>query len=312
MDLRSLRYFVLVAEEGSVHGGARRALVAQPALSVALKKLEREIGAALFERSPRGVTLTPIGAALLPRARHILRYAGEAAEEALLLGAPGAEPAFTIGLLEGQVAAAEITGPILQAFQRSNLDLRIETKVLDFADQFDCLLDGTVDAAIVRAPCDHPDLVWEPLFSEPCVLVASPEHRLASLEETSLDVVIHEPMLEVVRAPRAWRAFWNLAEIRNEAGRSILSPAVNVMNYSLDVLRHAALSPMAASGARLGGCTFPLRSIRLADAPRSVAVVAFRRDQDSPRVRSLVSVAREVTDQLLPMIPGAEPVPHAG
>src|SRR3954471_18534398 len=129
MELRALRYFVFVAEEGSVHAGARRALVAQPALSVALKKLEREVGATLFERSPRGVTLTAAGIALLPRARQILRLAGQAPAETRLLadGDGDGAPVLTVGLIEGPVAAAELTGPILQTFQQRHPDLRVET-----------------------------------------------------------------------------------------------------------------------------------------------------------------------------------------
>jgi DNA-binding transcriptional LysR family regulator len=310
VDLRALRYFVFVAEEGSVHAGARRALVAQPALSVALKKLEREVGAALFDRSPRGVTLTAAGAALLPRARQILRLAGQAPADMQLLAETDAAPVFTIGLIEGQVAAAEITGPILQTFQRIHPELRVEARTLDFANQFDCLLDGSVDVAIVRAPCDDPDLVLEPLFSEPCVLVASPEHRLANVGETTVESVLGEQMLEVFRAPRAWRAFWNLDPLRNERSRSILSPAVSLMSYSMDVLRNGVISPMAASGWRLGGLGQTLRGVRMVDGPRNEVCIGYRHDGDDERVQSLISVARQVAGELLPMIADAEPL-HA-
>ena len=111
MDPRALRYFVLVAEEGSVHAGARRAMVAQPALSVALKKLEREVGAALLERSHKGVTLTEAGVALLPRARQILDSI-ETAKNVASLATPsaGTAPVFTVGLVEGRVAAGEPGG----------------------------------------------------------------------------------------------------------------------------------------------------------------------------------------------------------
>jgi len=310
VDLRALRYFVLVAEEGSVHAGARRALVAQPALSVALKKLEREVGAALFDRSPRGVTLTAAGAALLPRARQILRLAQQAPAETRLLAEDDA-PVFTIGLIEGRVAAAEITGPILQTFQKANPDVRVEARTLDFANQFDAVLDGTVDVAIVRAPCDEPDLILDPVFSEPCMLVAGPEHRLANVGETTVDALRGEPMLEVFRAPRAWREFWNLSELRNEPSRSILSPAISLISYSLDILRTGVLSPMAASGVRLGGCDETMRAIRLVDSPRTMVCIGYRADRaDDPRVHALVGISRQVAETLLPMVADAEPAPE--
>lgn len=78
MDVRLLELFVCVAEEGSIHGAARRMLVAQPAVSKALQRLEREVGAALVVRSSQGVTLTPAGAILLGEARDILARIGRA------------------------------------------------------------------------------------------------------------------------------------------------------------------------------------------------------------------------------------------
>src|SRR5256885_3489980 len=69
MELRHLRYFVAVAEQGNVSRAARKLFIAQPPLSAQLKQLEEEVGAALFTRLPRGARLTPAGESLLEDAR---------------------------------------------------------------------------------------------------------------------------------------------------------------------------------------------------------------------------------------------------
>ena len=306
MELRALRYFVMVAEEGSVHAGARRAMIAQPALTVALKKLEREIGGSLFERSYKGVSLTAAGAALLPRARHILRYVDQAGADTVARP-PDATREFSIGLVEGRVAAAELTGPIVAAFQKANPHLRVTVRPLDFVEQFDCVLDGLVDVAIVRSPYEHPDLAMEPLFGEPTLLVASPEHKLADRREVELDAVLDEPMLEVVRTPQRWREFWNLAQLRNGERRSIPSTAVCAIDFTLDVLRNAAISPMAKSGFRLTQLgQWNAREIELIDAPLNVIGIGYRPDHNTAEVQSFINSALATVAECIGLIPGGE------
>lgn len=82
VDLRRLRYFVLVAEESSFSDAARRVGISQQALSNQIKRLEQEIGRLLFFRTTRRVELSPAGRALLPKARESLAAAIDALERA--------------------------------------------------------------------------------------------------------------------------------------------------------------------------------------------------------------------------------------
>jgi len=97
MSLSQLRYFVAVAEEGHVGRAARRLRVAQPPLSRHIRALEDEIGAWLFERTPRGMTLLPPGQVLLDHARGILTAVDRAVEAARARTGPPPAPGVASG-----------------------------------------------------------------------------------------------------------------------------------------------------------------------------------------------------------------------
>src|SRR3954471_11280362 len=82
MNLRQLEYFLAVVDEGSFRRGAQRSMVSPPSLSQQIRRLERELGGDLIERLPRGIRLTPAGAAFLPQAEAAVRAAERAASSA--------------------------------------------------------------------------------------------------------------------------------------------------------------------------------------------------------------------------------------
>lgn len=92
MDLRLLELFVCVAEEGSIRGGARRLMIAQPAVSKGLQRLERQIGKPLVVRSSLGIELTPAGVVLLDAARDILDRIGRARDAVRASDTGGDDP----------------------------------------------------------------------------------------------------------------------------------------------------------------------------------------------------------------------------
>src|SRR5271156_3084295 len=100
MELRHLRYFVAVAEAGSLTVAARRLHTSQPSLSRQIRDLEEEVGAPLLTRRARGIEITPAGRAFLEHARSVLSQV-EAATEAARRVAHPAKPCFTMGFLTG-------------------------------------------------------------------------------------------------------------------------------------------------------------------------------------------------------------------
>lgn len=178
MELRHLRYFVAVAEEGSLtHAADRRLHTAQPSLSRQIRDLETEVGVPLLTRTVRGVELTPAGWAFLDHARLALSQV-EAAGEAARRAAQAAKPGFELGFLTGQElewlpAAMRILGD-----QLPNIDITVSSKYSP--DLADALMSGKLDAAFMRREAHASGLEFVRVATEPLVVVVPANHRLAS------------------------------------------------------------------------------------------------------------------------------------
>ncbi|HXJ09505.1 MAG TPA: LysR family transcriptional regulator [Burkholderiales bacterium] len=190
MELRSLEYFVQIADEGSISRAAGKLGVAQPALTRRIKQLETELGAQLLTRLPRGVRLTGPGRDFLEQARKVLVQVSRARDQVrgnarALRGRVvlGTSPTLAALLLPGCIAHARRQLP------------GIELKVVEgFTPQLlDALLAGRMDLAVMTNPPRSPALSLVPLFSEPLVVVSAPAARglrpaysLAELARTPL------------------------------------------------------------------------------------------------------------------------------
>jgi LysR family nitrogen assimilation transcriptional regulator len=190
MELRSIQYFVQVADEGSITRAAEKIGVAQPALTRHLKRLEARLGTQLMMRLPRGVRLTTSGREFLEHARRIT-YDVARARTLVQAGAKTARGRVAIGtsptlaplLLPGCIARARLQCPAVA--------LRVSE---GFSPQLlDALLTGRLDLAVATNPARSPALALAPLISEPLVVVAPPALRgtrraysLAELAKTPL------------------------------------------------------------------------------------------------------------------------------
>jgi LysR family transcriptional regulator, hca operon transcriptional activator len=177
MELRHLRYFVAVAEEGSVTIAAERRLhTSQPSLSRQIRDLEYEIGAELLTRGARGVELTAAGRAFLDHARLALAQA-DAAGEAARRAAQPARKIFAIGFQTGH----EMNWlPEAMHVLRDELH-RIEVKITSnySPDLADALVRGGLDVAFLRIE-PHFDLEYRVVTREPLVVLMPSDHRLTA------------------------------------------------------------------------------------------------------------------------------------
>lgn len=147
MELRHLRYFVAVAEEGSFTRAARRSHVAQPALSRQIKDLEAEVGVTLFHRTPRGVLLTPAGAAFLVESRQALARAAQAVDSARdAAGQEGSSLRFAHGELYAHVAHV---AKLLAAFRDAHAQVRLQVLGQSDARTHDALRERGVNVGCV-------------------------------------------------------------------------------------------------------------------------------------------------------------------
>jgi LysR family hca operon transcriptional activator len=193
MELRHLRYFVAVADEGSLTVAAEKRLhTAQPSLSRQMRDLEDEVGVPLMTRSVRGVEPTVAGRAFLDHARLALTQAEAAIEAARRAGEP-LKPAFALGFLTGmEIDWLPRAMRILQD-QLPNMKLTIASQFSpDLAAE---LMRGRLDAAFMRAEPHVESLAYRHVMTEPLVVVLPSDHRLASRKAVDLRELVGETFI---------------------------------------------------------------------------------------------------------------------
>lgn len=184
MELRHLRYFVAVAEEGSLTLAAEKRLhTAQPSLSRQIRDLEYEVGFPLMSRSVHGIELTAAGKAFLDHARLALTQA-EAAVEAARRAAQPAKPTFAIGFLTGQEMDWLPEAMRILRDELPNIEVSVSSQYSP--DLAQALLRGKLDLAFMRHEAQMPDLDYTVIVKELLVVAMPRDHRRASQNAIAL------------------------------------------------------------------------------------------------------------------------------
>ncbi|MGW2157236.1 LysR family transcriptional regulator [Nonomuraea sp. NPDC001699] len=171
MELRQLAYFVAVADEGGFGRAAERLHIVQPAVSQQVSRLERELGARLFDRSTRHVRLTEAGERLLPEAREVLA-AAERARRAVTGHLEGATLRLGVSRAPGT--------RLYPMLDRLDPGLRVRLSKQGLAERLAAVRSGDLDAALVRLVDSAPGLEFFPAWTEPLVVALPAGHPLAT------------------------------------------------------------------------------------------------------------------------------------
>src|ERR1700761_3296157 len=199
MELRHLRYFIAVAEEGSLTVAAEKRLhTAQPSLSRQIRDLEYEVGVSLLKRSVHGVGLTAAGRAFLEHARLPLTQA-EAAAEAARRAAQPSKQAFAIGFTTGQEVEWLPRATSLLRDELANIEIRVSSDhSVTLANE---LVQGRLDIAFLRAE-QLPDIEIKVVAREPLVAILPKDHRLAKSHTVDVGDFAGETYIGISKVPR--------------------------------------------------------------------------------------------------------------
>lgn len=265
MELRQLRQFVMVAETLNFRRAAERLCMAQPPLSVAIRKLEEELGVPLFERAPRGLRLTEAGQASLEVARRCLRDAQELASAARA-AAEGEAGQLRVGFV-GSVTFG-LMPRFVRAFSGRYPKVKLELREVTNAEAVTAVDGGTLDIAFVRVPTMRPPAVMFQHIESDVFCIALPAgHRLAGKKAVRLTDLATEPFVGYAPS-RAGGLHAAVTQLLQRAG---VSPTV-----AQEGVQVQTLIGLVESG--LGLALVP--TVSAAHAP---AGVAFRPIRDLPR-----------------------------
>jgi LysR family transcriptional regulator, hca operon transcriptional activator len=286
MELRHLRYFVAVADAGSLTVAAARKLhTSQPSLSRQIRDLEEEVGAQLLTRSAHGIELTPAGRAFLDHARLVLSHV-EAGTGAARRVAHPAKPCFAMGFLTGHELTWMPEALQILRDELPNIDVMISSQ---YSPQLaDALLREKVDAAFLRREQGTPELAFKLLVKEPLVVILPSDHRLAALKsisprdlagETFVAVSDTAPVLRVVIDDYLKRSGINIRP-DHEADHLAMGMSLIASTRGVGLLPAYAQNFLASSLT-----SRPLKG----DTPTIDLVLGYKKSNKSPILKLLLS-----------------------
>jgi LysR family hca operon transcriptional activator len=295
MELRHLRYFIAVAEEGSLTLAAEKRLhTSQPSLSRQIRDLEYEAGVPLMSRSVHGIELTDAGRAFLDHARLALAQA-ETALAAARRAAQPSKPMFAIGFLTGQEMDWLPGAMRILRDELPNIEVTVSSQYSP--DLANALVRGKLDLAFLRPEANMPDLEFRVVTKEPLVVVLPSDHRLASLAKIDPHEIVGETFINVSGTAPALRLIID-AYLQREG--IAIHPTHEVDNLAMAMslvasTRGVALLPSYAQNFMPWSViSRPLKG----EAPTIDLVIGYHKANTSPILRMFLSRVDDLTARI--------------
>ncbi|AZI36922.1 putative LysR family transcriptional regulator [Caenibius tardaugens NBRC 16725] len=290
MELRQLRYFSVLAETLNFHRAAERLNISQPPLTVAIRKLEAELGVPLFERGARGVRLTAAGRAALEPAREALAQA-QRVKDAVTQGGRGELGRLRIGFVGS--AISERLPKIISAYRERYPRVELQLEEATSAEIADAIEERKLDAGLVRLPImRRVGLETQVIEHDHLVVAVGPDHAVARrksialAELAELPFIIHGPIsiLHITIILACQKAGFT-PRVAQEATQ--VQTVLGLVQSGLGVgLVPARMARFAPEGVRLMPLTEPI----------AVEMGIAWRPNAEPLVRNFVAVACEQGD----------------
>ena len=291
MELRHLRYFVAVAEAGSLTMAAQRELhTSQPSLSRQIRDLEGEVGAQLLTRHARGIELTPAGRVFVDHVRSVLSQI-EAATGAVRRAAHPAKPCFSLGFLTGHEWTWMPEALRILRDELPHIDVMISSQ---YSPRLaDGLAQGKIDAAFLRREKGVPELTYHVLVQEPLLVILPSDHRLAAFKALGPRDLIGETFVTVSDTAPVLRV---VIDNYLKRSRTKIRPAHEADHLSMGISLIAStggvgLLPAYARNFLPSSVTSrPLKG----DAPTVELVLGYKKSNQSPILKLLLSRVDEL------------------
>lgn len=282
MDIRDLEYFLACCEAGSFTAAARNAHIVQSAMSSAIARLERELGAPLFDRSVTPVALTEHGAALRAGANRILEAVQAARDDvAAVSGQVRGTVTLACTLNTGALDLADVLAGVRD--RHPGVVVKLRQYPLGSLGNLRAVRDGEVDIALCASATDSftgefsRGAVLHELWSEPLVFVCRPEHSLAGRDQVATSDLREEMIL---RFPPGWGV------------RAVVDKALGATESAFEIIDYALMFRLVRAG--FGTTLVPASAMQGERAEGLRAIVV-----DDPQMRwnlaAAVSAHRQLT-----------------